>query len=162
MSVLDDAISLEQRAMQFYYQTKDQVSDPSAKKILELLADEERKHAAALNAMKTGDYGNLEAPALLKEVHGLVEGAVNEGQSSISTDASMRDVLQRAMEIEQTTERFYREHAGEKDDQKRRELFEHLADQEAEHYLLVSSLVEYFDRPVEWVESAEFGLRPEY
>jgi rubrerythrin len=162
MSVLDDAISLEQRAMQFYYQTKDQVSDPSAKKILELLADEERKHAAALNAMKTGDYGNLEAPALLKEVRGLVEGAVQNGQAVIASDASMRGILQRAMEVEQTTERFYREHAGTKDDQKQRELFEHLADQEAEHYLLVSSLVEFFDRPVEWVESAEFGLRPEY
>ena len=162
MSVLDDAISLEQRAMQFYYQTKDQVSDPSAKKILDLLANEEQKHAAALNAMKTGVYGNLETPALLKEVRGLVEGAVQKGQAVIASDASMRGILQRAMEVEQTTERFYREHAGEEDDQKLSELFNHLAAQEAEHYLLVSSLVEYFDRPVEWVESAEFGLRPEY
>ncbi len=162
MSVLDDAISLEQRAMQFYCQMQDRVSDPSAKKILELLADEEQKHAAALNEMKTGAYGNLEAPALLKEVRGLVEGAVQEGQAAILSDASMRGILQRAMEVEQTTERFYREHAGEGDDQKLSELFSHLADQEAEHYLLVSSLVEYFDRPVEWVESAEFGLRPEY
>jgi len=162
MSVLDDAISLEQRAMQFYCQTKDQLSDPSAKKILDLLANEEQKHAAALNAMKTGVYGNLETPALLKEVRGLVEGAVQKGQAVILQDASMRGILQRAMEVEQTTERFYREHAGEEDDQKLSELFNHLAAQEAEHYLLVSSLVEYFDRPVEWVESAEFGLRPEY
>ena len=27
---------------------------------------------------------------------------------------------------------------------------------------LVSSLVEYYNRPNEWVESAEFGLRPDY
>ena len=162
MSVLDDAISLEQRAMQFYCHTMDRASDPSAKKILELLAKEEEKHAAVLNAMKTGSFGNLEAPTLLKEVRGLVEGAVQQGQAMILPDASMREVLQRAMEIEQTTERFYREHAGTEDDQKLSELFEYLADQEAEHYLLVSSLVEYFDRPVEWVESAEFGLRPEY
>jgi hypothetical protein len=30
------------------------------------------------------------------------------------------------------------------------------------HFLFVSSLVEYYDRPAEWVESAEFGLRDEY
>lgn len=162
MSVLDDAILLEERAQKHYSEAQTRVSDPSAKKILELLADEEKKHAVTLTAMKSGEAGRLEASPLLPKVRGLVEGAVNEGQSSISTDASMRDVLQQAMEIEQTTERFYREHAGTEDDQKLRELFNHLADQEVEHYLLVSSLVEYFDRPVEWVESAEFGLRPEY
>ena len=162
MSVLDDAILLEERAQTYYSEAQTQVRDPSAKKILELLASEEQKHAVALNAMKSGEVGRLEAPSLLKEVRGLVEGAVNEGQSSISTDASMREVLQRAMAVEQTTERFYREHAQTEDDQKLSELFEYLADQEAEHYLLASSLVEYFDRPVEWVESAEFGLRSEY
>ena len=162
MSVLDDAISLEQRARQFYCLAKDRVSDPSAKKILDLLADEERKHAAALNAMKAGEYGDLEVPRLLEEVRGLVEGAVQGGRTEILAEASMREVLQRAMEIEQTTERFYREHAAAEDGQKLRGLFGTLADQEAEHYLLVGSLAEYFDRPAEWVESAEFGLRPEY
>jgi len=162
MSVLDDAISLEQQAGRFYSRARDQVRDPSAKKILELLADEEQNHAAMLNAMKTGDYGRLEAPTLLKEVRGLVEGAVQEGQAVILSDASMREILQRAMEVEQSTERFYRDHARTEDNQKLCELFETLADRESEHYLLVSSLVEYFDRPSEWVESAEFGLRPEY
>lgn len=162
MSVLDDAIALEERAQKYYSEAQAQVRDPSARKILELLAAEEQKHAAALRAMKSGEYADLEAPSLLKQVRGLVEGAVSDGRTSISTDDTMRDILQRAMEIEQTTERFYREHAQAADGQKLRELFERLAFQEAEHYLLVSSLAEYFDRPVEWVESAEFGLRPEY
>ena len=162
MSVLDDAILLEERARTYYGKAQGRVGDPSAKKILELLADEEKKHAAALAAMKSGEVGRLEASPLLPKVQGLVEGAVNEGRSSISTDASMRDVLQRAMTIEQTTERFYREHVQTADNEKLRELFEVLAAQEAEHYLLVSLLAEYFDRPAEWVESAEFGLRSEY
>lgn len=162
MSVLDDAIALEERANKYYKGAQAQIHDPSARKILELLAAEEKKHAAVLNAMKGGEYDGLEAPSLFEEVRGLVEGAVSEGRSSILTDASMRDVLQQAMEIEQATQRFYREHFEQADNEALRKLFEHLADQEAEHYLLVSSLAEYFDRPVEWVESAEFGLRPEY
>ena len=162
MSVLDDAILLEERAQKHYSEAQTRVGDPSAKKILELLADEEKKHAAALAAMKSGELGSLGASPLLPQVRGLVEGAVNEGRSSISIDASMRDVLQRAMTIEKTTEWFYREHVQQADNEKLRELFEHLANREAEHYLLVSSLAEYFDRPAEWVESAEFGLRPEY
>jgi len=162
MSVLDDAIVFEERAQKYYSEAQAQVRDPSAKKILELLAAEEHKHAAALRAMKSGEDADLKAPSLLKQVRGLVEGAASDGRTSISTDATMRDILQRAMEIEQTTEQFYREHAHAADEQRLRELFDRLAAQEAEHYLLVSSLAEYFDRPAEWVESAEFGLRPEY
>ena len=66
------------------------------------------------------------------------------------------------MEIEQATKHFYEEKAASLADDKIKDLFNKLATQEASHYLLVSSLAEYFNRPAEWVESAEFGLRPEY
>jgi len=162
MSVLDDGITLEERAQRDYAEARDRVSDPSARKILALLAAEEEKHAEALEAMKSGAYEELEAPYLLKEVRGLIEGAVENGRSAIFTDEAMRECLQHAMEIEQATKRFYEEQAKGVQEETLRGLFVHLAAQEREHYLLVSSLAEYFDRPAEWVESAEFGLRPEY
>jgi len=162
MSVLDDAIALEERAWKSYTEAGKRVSDLSGKKILGLLAEEERKHVKILEEMKHGTHSELKGPPILKEVRGLVEGAVEDGQTRIFADASMRDILQQAMEIERTTERFYKEHAQAAEDAKLRELFEYLAAREAEHYLLVSSLAEYFDRPAEWVESAEFGLRAEY
>jgi rubrerythrin len=163
MAVLDDAIVLEKRAREHYEKAGKRVSDSSAGRILEMLADEERKHAELLEAMKRGAYGDLENSSLLQTVRGLIEGAVEGGQVAISTDASMREVLQRAMEIEQETERFYKEHAKRAAEEKKlQELFEYLAKQEAGHSLLVGSLAEYFNRPAEWVESAEFGLRPEY
>jgi len=162
MTVLDDAISLEERARAYYEEAQHRVTDPSAKKILNLLAEEEKGHATALAEMKRGAYGALEESLLPKQVLGLVEGAVKKGQNAISTDASMKEILQKAMEIERTTERFYKENAQAAEDAKLRGLFEYLAAREAEHYHLVSSLAEYFDRPAEWVESAEFGLRAEY
>ena len=80
----------------------------------------------------------------------------------VSSDGSLREILQKAMETERATKRFYEEKSASADDEKVKDLFSKLARQEASHYLLVSSLAEYFDRPAEWVESAEFGLRPEY
>ena len=162
MTVLDDAISLEERARAYYEEAQHRVTDPSAKKILNLLAEEEKGHATALAEMKRGAYGALEESLLPKQVLGLVEGAVKEGQNVISTDASMKEILQKAMEIEQATRIFYEEKAAYADDDRVKELFTTLAMQELGHYLIVSSLSEYFDRPLEWVESAEFGLRPEY
>ena len=162
MTVLDDAISLEERARVYYEEAQHRVIDPSAKKILKLLAEEEKEHATVLVAMKLGVSGTLKTSLLHKQVLGLVEGAVKEGQNAISTDVSMREILQKAMEIEQATQRFYEENAASTDDDRVKELFTTLAKQELGHYLIVSSLSEYFDRPAEWVESAEFGLRPEY
>ena len=162
MTVLDDAIRLEERARAYYEEAQHRVTDPTAKKILDLLAEEEKGHATALAEMKSGAYGALEASLLPKQVLGLVEGAVKEGQNAISTDAAMREILQKAMEIEQATCRFYEENATSADDDMVKDLFTTLAKQELGHYLMVSSLSEYFDRPAEWVESAEFGLRPEY
>jgi rubrerythrin len=43
-----------------------------------------------------------------------------------------------------------------------RELFEYLIKQEQEHYGLLEEIIKMVNRPNEWVESAEFGLREEY
>ena len=162
MTILDDAIGLEERARAYYATAAGRVADPSGKEILTLLVNEEKQHAEILTKMKDGSYGKLEGSTLLQDVRGLVEGAVKEGKDAISSDGTLREILQKAMEIEQATKRFYEEKAASTDDEKVRDLFSKLARQEASHYLLVSSLAEYFDRPAEWVESAEFGLRPEY
>jgi len=162
VGLIDDAIGLEERARSYYEEAAGRVDDKSGRKILKLLADEEKRHAAALAEMKDGIYGGLEASSLIDEVRGLIEGAVKEGKDAVSTDASLRDILQKAMGIEGATRRFYEEKAASADEEKVKDLFIELAKQETSHYLLVSGLSEYFNRPAEWIESAEFGLRPEY
>ena len=161
-SVLDDAIALEERARTTYREARERVSDPGAKRMLELLAAEEEKHAAALAALREGILTPLSDSSLLQDVRGLVEGAVLAGQAAISKDASLRGVLTQAMAMEQATERFYTDRARRTTEQAVKDLFRELTKREESHYLLVSSLLEYFERPKSWVESAEFGLRPDY
>jgi rubrerythrin len=160
MGLIDEAIALEERAETNYRSAAEMTSDPSAAKILELLADQEAEHARALRVMNVGTVGSAESlvEAGMDWIGGVIEGA----GGAISTDSKLRDVLQRAMEIERATERFYRERGASASDRSVAELFARLAAIEKLHFLFVSSLVEYFDRPAEWVESAEFGLRPPY
>ena len=162
MTIIDDAIELEERARSYYEEAAKKVNDPSGKRILDLLAKEEARHAQVLATMKEEDFGEVGSSLLIYEVKGLVEGAVKEGKDAISSDHSLHEILQKAMEIEQATKKFYEEKVSATTDPKEVELFSLLAKQELGHYLIVSSLAEYFDRPVEWIESAEFGLRPEY
>lgn len=160
MGLIDEAIALEERAETNYRSAAETTSDASAAKILVLLADQEAEHARALRVMNVGSVGSAESlvEAGIDWIGGVIEGA----GGVISPDSALRDVLQRSMEIERATEVFYRERGREAADRSVADLFSRLATIERVHYLFVSSLVEYFDRPTEWVESAEFGLRDAY
>ena len=160
VGLIDEAIALEERAETNYRGAAETTSDVSAAKILTLLADEEAQHADALRTMNAGTA--QASLSLIDAAKDWIGGVIEGGSGSISTDAGLRVVLQQAMEIERETETFYRERGTASDSQEIRALFERLAAIEKGHYRFVSSLAEYYDRPNEWVESAEFGLRDEY
>lgn len=159
-SIIEQAIHLETTAETSYREAAQATGDPSAAKVLGVLADEESRHAKTLRAMT--DVSGLEGADLFQAAKDWIRGVVEGGASVISPDIGLLAALRRALTIEQRTESFYREHADTSTDVSVRELFTRLADIEKEHFVLVGSLVEYFDRPNEWVESAEFGQRDEY
>ena len=159
-SVIEQAIHLETTAEANYREAAEKTSDPSAGKILELLADEESEHAKILRGMN--NVRNLEDSDVVEKAKTWVRGVVEGGLQTISPDVDLLEVLRRAMDIEQMTEAFYREQGSEAEDEDIESLFGRLADIEKVHFLFVGSLVEYFDRPNEWIENAEFGLRDEY
>ncbi len=160
MGLIDEAIALEERAESNYRAAAETTSDRSAANILTLLANEEAQHADALRTMNAGTV--QASTSLIDAARDWIGGKVEGGVGTITTDAALLDVLRSAMEIERATETFYRERAATSDSSEIRVLFDRLAAIEKGHYLFVGSLVEYYDRPNEWVESAEFGLRPEY
>ncbi|MBU0595430.1 ferritin family protein, partial [Candidatus Bipolaricaulota bacterium] len=158
--LIDEAIALEERAENNYRSAAETTSDAGAKKILALLADEEARH---VNVLRTMNVGALQSEfSLIDAAMDWVGGAIEGGAASLSADGSLRDALKSALEMERVTEAFYRERAESTEDAAIAALFERLAGIEKAHYLFVGSLVEYYDRPAEWVESAEFGLRDEY
>jgi len=159
-TIIEQAIHLETTAEANYREAARSTSDPGAAKILDLLADEESEHAKVLRGMS--EPSTLDDHDVLGRAKAWVQGAVEGGQTAISSDAGLLDVLRRAMDIERRTETFYREQSRDISDETASGLFSHLADIEHVHFDFVSSLIEYFDRPNEWIEDAEFGLRAEY
>ena len=160
MGLIDEAIALEERAETNYRSAAETTSDTTAGRILTLLAEEEASHAQALRLMNVGSVGS--SNSLIEAAKDWIGGVIEGGAGAISTDAGLHDVLQGALEIERATEVFYRERGEATDDHSIADLFSRLAVIEKVHYLFVSSLIEYFDRPSEWIESAEFGVRHEY
>ena len=100
MTILDDAIGLEERARTYYAQAAEKVTNPSGKKILTLLVNERKRHAEPPGKMKDGLHGEHAHSNLLRDVRGLVEGVAKERKNVIFSDSSLREILQKAMEIE--------------------------------------------------------------
>lgn len=160
MGVIQDAVHLEEKAERIYREAAGHTQDRGAKLLLGLLADAEAIHASVLR--EWSDVQSLKGPDLVAAAASWVRGAVEGGAGALSPDPHLLDVLRRAMDVERETEAFYRHHAERAADVRVAELLGELAKIERSHYALVSSLVEYYSRPNEWVESAEFGLRPDY
>ncbi|MCX6091372.1 MAG: ferritin family protein [Candidatus Bipolaricaulota bacterium] len=160
MGVIHDAVHLEEKAERIYREAAGHTEDRGAKALLGLLADAEAGHAVVLRDFSGVE--NLKGPDLVAAAKAWIRGAVEGGTQTLSTDSRLLDVLRRAMDLEHETETFYLHHSERATDVRVGELLGKLAKIERSHYALVSSLVEYYNRPNEWVESAEFGLRPEY
>ncbi len=159
MGVIHAAVHLEEKAERIYREAA-QHAEGGAKILLELLADAEAGHAAALR--EWSDVRDLKRPDLRAAAGAWIRGAIEGGAHSLSTDPQLLATLRRAMDLEHETQTFYHHHAERATDVKGAALLEELAKIEGGHYALLSSLVEYYNRPNEWVESAEFGLRPDY
>ena len=160
MGLIDEAIALEERAENNYRSAAETTTDVGARKILTLLAGEETRH---INALRVMNAGSLQSEvSLVDAALDWVGGTIEGGAASLSTDGSLREILQTAAEIERATETFYHDRGDATENDEIAKLFARLARIEEGHRRFVESLIEYYDRPAEWVEAAEFGLRDEY
>ena len=82
--------------------------------------------------------------------------------SSIKETLEPVDVYLLAMEKEQEAIDLYREMLSEASNEQDKAIFEFLIKEEETHYAILEDIVSHVSRPIEWVESAEFGLREEY
>lgn len=160
MGLIDDAVRLEERAEKRYREAADQAQSTEARRFLTLLAEAEAGHAAALKTLS--DVSEPSGADLVTAAEEWVRGAVEGGARALSPDSRLLGILRQAADLERETEMFYREHEAHESDARAATLFANLARIESGHYQLLCSLVEYYDRPHEWVESPEFGLRPNY
>jgi bacterioferritin (cytochrome b1) len=123
-----------------------------------MLASEEDSHAALVRARMGGQRQTPQIPA-------------RQGLQSIwkdLADFSMRekttpdqvDVYRHALEMERQSIDLYSKLQAESTEDT--ELFGFLVEQEEEHFRILEQIVELVNRPNEWVEAAEFGLRKEY
>jgi rubrerythrin len=137
-AVLDFAIKNEQDASDFYTELASKMEKPQMKQAFEGFAAEERGHRAKLEAVKAGSAGML---SKAKVVDLKIGDYLVEQKPSASMDYQSALIL--AMKQEKAAFRLYTDLAASAEDEKTRNLFLSLAQEEAKHKLRFE--VEYDD-----------------
>ena len=137
-AVLDFAIQNEQGASDFYTELASKMEKPQMKQAFEGFAAEERGHKAKLEAIKAGKQVTL-SKAKVQDLK--IGDYLVEQKPSASMDYQSALIL--AMKQEKAAFRLYTDLAASTDDEKTRDLFLSLAQEEAKHKLRFE--VEYDD-----------------
>lgn len=159
MNSIEFAINMELENKRFYMQQAEKAVDSGLRSIFHTLAEEESIHARILKSKaETLPYELVDTYAEIKNI--FVE--IGNYRDIIKQIPDALDVYRTALQNEKRSLLMYKEMLENTTDEKDKKIFQFLIEQESDHYKVMEQLIELVNRPNDWVESAEFGVREEY
>jgi rubrerythrin len=158
LTVLRQALELEQRGHEFYVQAAERTVDPTGKEMLLSLAGDEELHQKAIQRQidaLTGGEGWV-IPEEIPEVDvdlstPLFPAGKVELEKAIRPDASDLDALLFALKIENDSFALYAEQAKQVTDPNAKRLYDYLVDAERTHFDLLMSNYESLNSRAGWI-----------
>lgn len=138
IDILKEAILLERRGKAFYASVAEKTDSASAKKIFEMMAEEEDEHIKFLSKQ----FSNYEKTKKFLKPEGYVENPEEEVAMRVLTDAMKKEIsaagfeaaaISAAMDFETRAVKVYSDRAAEASDPNEVALYKMLADWEKSH-----------------------------
>lgn len=161
MDVLQFALAMEQEGERYYTAQAETYAGTPLQTVFNLLAKDEAKHAEILRGKMDGTAYELKADAQLSDRESLFSG-LKDYKPLAQGKLDQAELYHAAMELEQRSIDLYTDLRGKAADEKTRALFDFLVQEESRHYQILEDMFRFVNRPNEWVEAAEFGVREEY
>jgi rubrerythrin len=158
MDVLKFAIDMELEGEKYYREQAGKNSKNGLGAVFTALADDERGHAKLLTDKAKGL--SYEAKASGKSPAQNVFDGLGDFKLDTKSNPEQADLYWMALEKEKQSIELYRDLLSKSETDKG--LYEFLIAQEEAHYKIMEDIARMVNRPNEWVESAEFGVREEY
>lgn len=161
MRRLEFAIQMENEGEQYYLnQATLHQADP-LHQVFERLAHAEHRHADLLIKRANNENYSLVDEKMLDSFKSIFAGLANFKSKDFYPSDQLA-VYRLAITLEQRSIELYQSMLKDADDENDRVLLKFLVDQENDHLALFNELEILLNRPVDWVEAAEFGKREEY
>lgn len=159
MEVLEYAMKMELDGKAFYERNARNTGDTALKKIFLLLAEEEEKHYRLFKSMKEGDYDQAagllkDSPPKIKEVQNIFNDLSRTKDKTFGDNE--QTTWEKALEIEERAESFYREKANLEKNKQKKSLLDMIADEERNHVHMIDTILTYIKFPDAFADSAQF------
>ncbi|PRX35549.1 rubrerythrin [Orenia metallireducens] len=163
MNIYDFAIDFEQENKDYYEECAKQTRDSNLKRIFNYLAKEERRHEEIVKKLKQEEeVAEIESDILPKAAEVFKEIAKDISVNSEKPVQEDVNLYRKAVEMERSSYNFYQQKAEEVDNPVIQEAFLKLAKEEKRHEIIMDNIVEHLERPLNWIEDAEFNHLDEY
>ncbi len=161
MTVLQYALEMEQDGEAYYNNQAQTFADTPLKPVFETLAKQEHKHADLLRSKMEGTPYELKESDEFANRENLFSG-MKDYKPKVEANPAQAELYREARELEQKSIDLYSDLLGKTDDAETKALLDFLVKEETQHYEILEELFRFVNRPNEWVEDAEFGLRETY
>jgi rubrerythrin len=163
VNVFDFAMQMEKDGEAYYRELAAKCSVEGIKNILNLLADDEVGHYNIFKKLKEETPADIAGTAILTNAKNIfAQMKEKDKEKEFKFDVSEIELYQKAIEVERKSEEFYKEKANEMDNPNAKEIFLKIAEDERRHQFLLENMKEFLERPVTWVEDAEFNRLEDY
>ena len=154
VQILEEAIKFEEEGMAFFKEREKSAPSALERSVFSSLAADEAGHRAYLVKMrdKILAENNVELMELdsdddHRNPRDIFEGAMESVADTDPYSADELEILRGALEVERRGYKMYSEAAKNVASTKPREIFEHLAREEQEHFRLLSNTLDYLSDP---------------
>ena len=161
MDMLTFAIDMELEGERYYLEQAARNADNALRAVFEQLAQDEARHAKLLTDKQDGKTYVLAGRDKPLTVNNVFAG-VGDYEATVKTLPDQPELYKAAMAMEQKSIDLYTDLRDQAGNEATVALFGFLIGEETEHYRILEEFYHYINRPKEWVESAEFGVREEY
>ena len=160
MNSFEFAINMELEGEKYYKKQAEKNNDNGLKDIFLMLAKDENDHANILQNKSNNLPYELNNSETLSKSNNLFKG-IKDFKNEIKQTPDQLDLYRAALEKETESIQLYEKLLSEANDDKSQDLFKFLINQEKDHYTTLNELVSQLNKSNDWVEAAEFGVRPE-
>lgn len=166
MDIFEFAMKMEKDGQAYYEKMAAQAGNAALKGVLLDLAADEVKHYNLFKSFKEGDFSV--ASKMKSSGTKVMTNAKNVFQKLAAQKGELsfpEDILaawRKAQEIEKKSEDFYREKAADPKNAKIKETIILIANEEHKHWGLIENVLQFLDRPKQWLEDAEWNHLDQY
>jgi rubrerythrin len=161
MDIYEFAFNMEKDGEAYYRELADKTNIDGFKKILSMLADEEKKHQDIIIYLKKNQKAGDIRTDVFKNVKNIFIELKND-ISKFNFNISEVKLYEKAQELEKKSEDFYKEKANEVENDEAKNILLTLAKEENKHYFILDNIIEVVSKPERWTEQAEFSPLDEY